>query len=164
MAQHGYHSSCVLYFSFMFVSVCCRHVFLSAEPDSARCTESTLNIQRWLTASKSDWSQACFLLPLSSAVQSRSLRSVMEVYSIQPGFSVSGDVVVPSSPHGKLLRPEYADMEPLLHNHSYRDHEHHHGDPITGHASTLSWLSHPGKDRKWCHWLASISLVRSAHQ
>ncbi|KAI7809306.1 cyclic AMP-responsive element-binding protein 3-like protein 3-B [Triplophysa rosa] len=76
----------------------------------------------------------------AAKVQSRSLRSVMEVYSIQPGFSVGGDVVVPSSPHTKLLRPEYADMEPLLHNHSYRDHEHHHGDPITGHATTLSWL------------------------
>lgn len=84
----------------------------------------------------------------AAKVQSRSLRSVMEVYSMQPGFSVNGDVVVPSSPRTKLLRPEYADMEPLLHNHSYRDHEHHHGDPITGHAATLSWLSHPGKDRK----------------
>ncbi|KAL0201743.1 hypothetical protein M9458_004930, partial [Cirrhinus mrigala] len=58
-----------------------------------------------------------------------SLRSVMEVYSIQPGYSVNRDSDVSS--------PEYADMDPLHHNHSYRDGEHHHGDPITGHAATL---------------------------
>ncbi|XP_016421990.1 cyclic AMP-responsive element-binding protein 3-like protein 3-A [Sinocyclocheilus rhinocerous] len=82
-------------------------------------------------------------------VQSRSLRSVMEVYSIQPGYSVNRDVDVSSSPHGKLrLRPEYADMDPLHHNHSYRDGEHHHGDPITGHAATLRWITHHEKDRK----------------
>ncbi|XP_065118058.1 cyclic AMP-responsive element-binding protein 3-like protein 3-A [Paramisgurnus dabryanus] len=85
----------------------------------------------------------------TAKVQSRSLRSVMEVYSMQPGFAVSGDVVMSASPRTNLrLRPEYADMEPLPHNHSYEDHEHHHGDPITGHAATLSWLSHPEKDRK----------------
>ncbi|XP_059419011.1 cyclic AMP-responsive element-binding protein 3-like protein 3-A [Carassius carassius] len=82
-------------------------------------------------------------------VQSRSLRSVMEVYSIQPGYSVNRDVDVSSSPHSKLqLRPEYADMDPLHHNHSYRDHEHHHGDPITGHAATLRWITHHEKDNK----------------
>ncbi|KTG41389.1 hypothetical protein cypCar_00037569, partial [Cyprinus carpio] len=82
-------------------------------------------------------------------VQSRSLRSVMEVYSIQPGYSVNRDVDVSSSPHGKLrLRPEYADMDPLHHNHSYRDGEHHHRDPITGHAATLRWITHHEKDRK----------------
>ncbi|XP_026107344.1 cyclic AMP-responsive element-binding protein 3-like protein 3-A isoform X2 [Carassius auratus] len=76
-------------------------------------------------------------------VQSRSLRSVMEVYS------VNRDVDVSSSTHGKLrLRPEYADMDPLHHNHSYRDGEHHHRDPITGHAATLRWMTHPEKDRK----------------
>uniref|UniRef100_A0A672MXV3 Cyclic AMP-responsive element-binding protein 3-like protein 3-A n=1 Tax=Sinocyclocheilus grahami TaxID=75366 RepID=A0A672MXV3_SINGR len=90
-----------------------------------------------------------FYSSLSPAVQSRSLRSVMEVYSIQPGNSVNRDVDVSSSPHSKLrLRPEYADMDPLHHNHSYRDHEHHHGDPITGHAATLRWIMHHEKDRK----------------
>ncbi|KTG40044.1 hypothetical protein cypCar_00045404 [Cyprinus carpio] len=82
-------------------------------------------------------------------VQSRSLRSVMEVYSIQPGYSINRDGDVSSSPHSKLrLRPEYADMDPLHHNHSYRDGEHHHGDPITGHAATLRWITHHEKDRK----------------
>uniref|UniRef100_A0A673KDD1 cAMP responsive element binding protein 3-like 3b n=1 Tax=Sinocyclocheilus rhinocerous TaxID=307959 RepID=A0A673KDD1_9TELE len=85
----------------------------------------------------------------TSTSTSRSLRSVMEVYSIQPGYSVNRDVDVSSSPHGKLrLRPEYADMDPLHHNHSYRDGEHHHGDPITGHAATLRWITHHEKDRK----------------
>ncbi|XP_016396205.1 cyclic AMP-responsive element-binding protein 3-like protein 3-A isoform X3 [Sinocyclocheilus rhinocerous] len=85
----------------------------------------------------------------ASKVQSRSLRSVMEVYSIQPGNSFNRDVDVSSSPHSKLrLKPEYADMDPLHHNHSYRDHEHHHGDPITGHAATLRWITHHEKDRK----------------
>lgn len=93
--------------------------------------------------------KVCFTLPLSFAVQSRSLRSVMEVYSIQPGYSVNTDSDVSSSPNGKLqLRPEYADMDPLHHNHSYRDGEHHHRDPITGHAATLRWITHHEKDRK----------------
>lgn len=71
----------------------------------------------------------------AAKVQARSLRSVMEVYSVQPGYSVNRDVDVSSSPHGKLrLRPEYADMDPLHHNHSYRAGEHHHRDPITGHT------------------------------
>lgn len=99
----------------------------------------------------------CFTLPLSPAVQSRSLRSVMEVYSIQPGYSVNRDVDVSSSPRSKLqLRPEYADMDRLHHNHSYRDREHHHSDPITGHAASVSWVSHHDKDRKWCKQLARI--------
>lgn len=101
--------------------------------------------------------KVCFTLPLSPAVQSRSLRSVMEVYSIQPGYSVNTDVDVSSSPRSKLqLRPEYADMDRLHHNHSYRDREHHHSDPITGHAALLSWVSHDEKDKKWCNWLAHI--------
>ncbi|XP_043089456.1 cyclic AMP-responsive element-binding protein 3-like protein 3-A isoform X2 [Puntigrus tetrazona] len=83
-------------------------------------------------------------------VQSRSLRSVMEVYSVQPGYSVDRDVdASPSSPHGKhRLRPEYADMDPLHHNHSHRDREHHHRDPVTGHASALGWITHHEKDGK----------------
>lgn len=86
---------------------------------------------------------------LSPAVQARSLRSVMEVYSIQPDYSVNRDVDVSSSPNSKLqLRPEYADMNPLHHNHSYRDREHHHSDPISGHTASLSWLTHQEKDRK----------------
>ncbi|XP_051769086.1 cyclic AMP-responsive element-binding protein 3-like protein 3-B isoform X1 [Ctenopharyngodon idella] len=85
----------------------------------------------------------------TAKVQSRSLRSVMEVYSIQPGYSVNRDVDVSSSPRSKLqLRPEYADMDRLHHNHSYRDREHHHSDPITGHAALLSWVSHDEKDKK----------------
>ncbi|KAK2900444.1 hypothetical protein QQF64_015641 [Cirrhinus molitorella] len=85
----------------------------------------------------------------AAKVQSRSLRSVMEVYSIQPGYSVNRDADVSSSTHGKLrLRPEYADMDRLHHNHSYRDGEHHLGDPITGHAATLRWIAHHEKDRK----------------
>ncbi|XP_067308912.1 cyclic AMP-responsive element-binding protein 3-like protein 3-B isoform X2 [Pseudorasbora parva] len=84
----------------------------------------------------------------TAKVQSRSLRSVMEVYSIQPDYLVNRDMDVSSSPHGKLqLRAEYADMDPLHHNHSYRGHEHHHSDPITGHAPSLNWLTHE-KDRK----------------
>ncbi|XP_059357107.1 cyclic AMP-responsive element-binding protein 3-like protein 3-A isoform X2 [Carassius carassius] len=76
-------------------------------------------------------------------VQSRSLRSVMEVYS------VNRDVDMSSSTHSKLrLRPEYADMDPLHHNHSYRDGKHHHRDPITGHAAELRWITHHEKDRK----------------
>ncbi|XP_077078287.1 cyclic AMP-responsive element-binding protein 3-like protein 3-A isoform X2 [Siphateles boraxobius] len=87
----------------------------------------------------------------TAKVQARSLRSVMEVYSIQPGYSVNRDVEVSSSPNSKLqLRPEYADMNALHHNHnhSYRDREHHHSDPITGHTASLSWLTHQEKDRK----------------
>ncbi|XP_056127618.1 cyclic AMP-responsive element-binding protein 3-like protein 3-B isoform X2 [Rhinichthys klamathensis goyatoka] len=85
----------------------------------------------------------------TAKVQARSLRSVMEVYSIQPGYSVNRDVEVSSSPNSKLqLRPEYADMNPLHHNHSYRDREHDHSDPITGHTASLSWLTHQEKDRK----------------
>lgn len=119
--------------------------------------QNTLNMQQWVTVSRLRWWSDCFNLPLSPAVQSRSLRSVMEVYSIQPGYSINRDGDVSSSPHSKLrLRPEYADMDPLHHNHSYRDGEHHHGDPITGHAATLRWITHHEKDRKWCHGLASI--------
>ncbi|XP_051553375.1 cyclic AMP-responsive element-binding protein 3-like protein 3-B [Myxocyprinus asiaticus] len=82
----------------------------------------------------------------TAKVQSRSLRSVMEVYSMQAGFSVERDADVSSSPRAKLrLRPEYADMDSLLNNHSHGDHEHHNGDPITGHAATLNWIMHPEK-------------------
>lgn len=142
--------------------------------DTARAC-LTVKRTHWICSSESlcrDWDdgaaqyKVCFTLPLSPAVQSRSLRSVMEVYSIQPGYSVNRDVDVSSSPHGKLrLRPEYADMDPLHHNHSYRDGEHHHGDPITGHAATLRRITHHEKDRKWCHGLAHfVSDVWPRHR
>ncbi|XP_051557744.1 cyclic AMP-responsive element-binding protein 3-like protein 3-B [Myxocyprinus asiaticus] len=91
----------------------------------------------------------------TAKVQSRSLRSVIEVYSMPPGFSVERNIDTSSSPRAKLqLRTEYADMDPLLHNYSYGDHEHHHGDPIASHTAKLSWITHPErglhhqKDRK----------------
>lgn len=135
----------------------------------------TLRVHVWLWKERTeyaDWDdeaaqyKVCFTLPLSPAVQSRSLRSVMEVYSIQPGYSVNRDVGVSSSPHGKLrLRPEYADMDPLHHNNSYRDGEHHHRDPITGHAATLRWITHHENERKWCHGLAHfVSDVWPRHR
>ncbi|XP_060726323.1 cyclic AMP-responsive element-binding protein 3-like protein 3-B [Tachysurus vachellii] len=71
-------------------------------------------------------------------VQSRSLRSVVEVHSLQPVTSM--DRHMETNLISKLhIRPEYADMDPLHHNYSYGDQEHHHGDPITGHTATLGW-------------------------
>lgn len=73
----------------------------------------------------------------TAKVQSRSLRSVMEVYSISSGVDKSS-----SNQNALLTRPEYADMDQSHHNHSYRKHRR--GDPITGH----SWTTHREQDRK----------------
>ncbi|KAL6467973.1 hypothetical protein MHYP_G00236500 [Metynnis hypsauchen] len=80
----------------------------------------------------------------AARVQSRSLRSVLEVHSLQPVFSVDRGAETATPMITKMhIRPEYADMDSLLHNRSYGDKEHHHGDPITGHMATLGWLSRP---------------------
>ncbi|XP_058274817.1 cyclic AMP-responsive element-binding protein 3-like protein 3-B [Hemibagrus wyckioides] len=83
-------------------------------------------------------------------VQSRSLRSVVEVHSLQPVSSM--DRHMETDIISKMqIRPEYADMDPLHHNYSYGDQEHHHRDPITGHAAMLGWHNSqpcPQKDRK----------------
>ncbi|XP_036412165.1 cyclic AMP-responsive element-binding protein 3-like protein 3-B isoform X2 [Colossoma macropomum] len=80
----------------------------------------------------------------AARVQSRSLRSVLEVHSLQPVFSVDRRVETATSMITKMhIRPEYADMGSLPNNRSYGDEEHHHGDPITGHMATLGWLSRP---------------------
>uniref|UniRef100_A0A3B1ICA1 cAMP responsive element binding protein 3-like 3b n=1 Tax=Astyanax mexicanus TaxID=7994 RepID=A0A3B1ICA1_ASTMX len=92
----------------------------------------------------------------TARVQSRSLRSVMEVHSLQPVLTLDRGVKTASSMISKIhIRPEYADMDHPPHNHSYGDKEqHHHGDPITGHMGTLGWMSQPDsglhlqKDRK----------------
>ncbi|KAI4880615.1 hypothetical protein NFI96_021159 [Prochilodus magdalenae] len=74
----------------------------------------------------------------TARVQSRSLRSVMEVQSLQPVFSVDRGVETATSMITKMhMRPEYADMGSLTHNRSYGDQEHYHGDPITGHMATM---------------------------
>ncbi|XP_030629650.1 cyclic AMP-responsive element-binding protein 3-like protein 3-B [Chanos chanos] len=75
-------------------------------------------------------------------VQSRSLRSVVEVDRLHPVFSLEKHVETASSVLAKLqVKPGYADMDPLPHNRSYGDQDHLHGDPITGRVATLSWLS-----------------------
>ncbi|XP_066509107.1 cyclic AMP-responsive element-binding protein 3-like protein 3-A [Hoplias malabaricus] len=80
----------------------------------------------------------------ASRVHSRSLRSVVEIHSLSsPVFSMDRGVETTTVITKMHIRPGYADMEPLTHNRSYGDREHHHGDPITGHKATLSWLSRP---------------------
>ncbi|KAL7851232.1 hypothetical protein AOLI_G00215880 [Acnodon oligacanthus] len=80
----------------------------------------------------------------AARVQSRSLRSVLEVHSLQPVFSVDRGAETATPMITKMhIRPEYADMDSLLHNRSYGDEKHHHGDPITGHKATVGWLSRP---------------------
>ncbi|XP_072525426.1 cyclic AMP-responsive element-binding protein 3-like protein 3-B [Salminus brasiliensis] len=80
----------------------------------------------------------------TARVQSRSLRSVLEVHSLQPVLTLDSGIETASPMITKMhIRPEYADMDPPPHNRSYGDQEHHHGDPITGHMGTLGWLSHP---------------------
>ncbi|MCI4390844.1 hypothetical protein PGIGA_G00127490 [Pangasianodon gigas] len=85
-------------------------------------------------------------------VQSRSLRSVVEVHSLQPVPSMDSHMEKATNVISKMhIRPEYADMDPLHHNRSYGDRKHHHGDPITGHMAMLGWHnSRPchQKDRK----------------
>ncbi|TSR27748.1 Cyclic AMP-responsive element-binding protein 3-like protein 3-B [Bagarius yarrelli] len=79
----------------------------------------------------------------NAKVQSRSLRSVVEVHS-----QMETDANIISKMN---IRPEYADMEPLHHNHSYRDQKHHQGDPITGYRAMLCWHNSqlcPQQDRK----------------
>ncbi|XP_062844119.1 cyclic AMP-responsive element-binding protein 3-like protein 3-B [Trichomycterus rosablanca] len=74
----------------------------------------------------------------TARVQSRSLRSVMDVHDMRPAFSMDRpiEITVISKLH---IRPEYADMNPLRYNRSHGNKEHHHGDPITGHIALLGW-------------------------
>lgn len=99
---------------------------------------------------------------MSPPVQSRSLRSVVEVHSLQPVSSMDRHMETTTNIISKThIRPEYADMDPLHHNRSYGDQEHHHGDPITGHTAMLGWHnSRPchQKDKKWCHRLNGQSI------
>ncbi|XP_060762598.1 cyclic AMP-responsive element-binding protein 3-like protein 3-A [Neoarius graeffei] len=77
---------------------------------------------------------------ITDKVQSRSLRSVVEVHSLQPVSSMDRHMETTTNIISKThIRPEYADMDPLHHNRSYGDQEHHHGDPITGHTAMLGW-------------------------
>ncbi|KAM9440118.1 cyclic AMP-responsive element-binding protein 3-like protein 3-A [Clarias gariepinus] len=81
----------------------------------------------------------------TAKVQSRSLRSVLEIHSLQPVSSMDRHVETATNIISKMhVRPEYADMDRLHHNQSYGDHRklqehHHHGDPITGHMAILGW-------------------------
>ncbi|XP_017350540.2 cyclic AMP-responsive element-binding protein 3-like protein 3-B [Ictalurus punctatus] len=88
----------------------------------------------------------------TAKVQSRSLRSVVEVHSLQPDSSMDRNMERATNIISKMhIRPEYADMDPLHHNRSYGDQEHHNGDPITGNMAMLGWYnSRPckQKDRK----------------
>ncbi|KAF7692517.1 cyclic AMP-responsive element-binding protein 3-like protein 3-B isoform X1 [Silurus meridionalis] len=75
----------------------------------------------------------------TAKVQSRSLRSVVEVHSLHPVSSMDRHMETPTNIVS--IRPEYADMDPPHHNRSYGDQEHHHGDPITGHMAMLGWCN-----------------------
>lgn len=100
---------------------------------------------------------------MSPPVQSRSLRSVIEVQSLQSISPMDGHVESATNIVSEMqIRPEYADMDPLHHNRSHGDQEHYHGDPITGHMASLSWHnSQPchQEDSKLCHistWMDNL--------
>lgn len=111
--------------------------------------------------------QCRFLLVcVSPPVQSRSLRSVVEVLRLQPVSSMYRHMETTTNIISKIhIRPEYADMDHLHDNRSYGDQRHHHGDPITGHMAIVDWHKvWYQKERKWCHinwmdWMNLFALV-----